>query len=200
MNNKKSNAQKSNETIHSIVSELKRKRKHKHSRVPEATRNDIVMDLINNYEEYENGILTLKKGAPVCLGTKYNVDRRTISAMWKKTRKEPFLTNMRKTELQKKTHNHQQVALLNQKIKDLELQLKEKKNPTENMLNEMKLELEKVEKTGKRFQFLYEVGKKKNLELTNENETLKKIHGTIKEQSHLQQIMKEDMDRLLVGQ
>ena len=102
MNNKNFNAHKSNDTIHLIPQQTKKQRKHKHSRLPEVTRNEIVIDFINKYEKYENGILSLKKGAIMELSKKYKVDRGTISSMWRKKRKEPFHKNMRKKALQNK--------------------------------------------------------------------------------------------------
>ena len=100
MNSKNNIPTNTYDATHSILPATPKKRKHKHSRVPEETRNEILMDFINNYEEYDNGILSLKKGAIVYLSKKYKVNRKTISAMWKKERKEPFHKNMLNASLQ----------------------------------------------------------------------------------------------------
>ena len=224
MNNKNFNAHKSNDTIHLIPQQTKKQRKHKHSRLPEVTRNEIVIDFINKYEKYENGILSLKKGAIMELSKKYKVDRGTISSMWRKKRKEPFHKNMRNKALQnnhhskqqnvknhflknKKVPDHVECVRLNNKIMDLELKLKKQQDNTEQMLNDLKVEFDnKVERNGERFQVLLEMTKKERDELSNENKTLKRNNNEFKEHVHNKetsdknfiQTMKENEDVLLV--
>ena len=180
-------APKSNDTIHLIFPTKGKKRKHKHSRVPEDTKNKILMELINEYEVCENGILSLKNGAFVQMSKKYDVDRGTISTLWRKKRKEPFYMNMQNVtfgknndHIKKKNDlNRQNTSLPNhknkmlkeansgecfdQKMEGLELKLKEQKDTTDNMLNDMKLEFERVVKTGGMYKILYDTLKKKKL-------------------------------------
>ena len=207
MNSKNNIPTNTYDATHSILPATKKKRKHKHSRVPEETRKEVLMDFINNYEENENGNLTLKKGAMVDLSKKYKLHRKTIAAIWKKERKEPFHKNMLNASLQhnddtkkqndknkylKETNviDHVEGALLHKKIEDLESKLMKQKDTAETMLNNTRLECEKVQK---RYKVVYQMTLRQNDILSNENETLKEKNKALKEQIDLQQTSESDL-------